>query len=141
MANVKFLGIGLTQGETQLRPKTAVETTTMELATVTAGKMFVKIEDEDPNKPNLIGMVFNGEEVDARKNEKRFGTNTDDGTGIYAFDVPMRFVEVAEKPVTFTIEFMAGRIEDGQFIIEEVSEVYNLTVTQDAAKPGDYVPD
>jgi len=141
MVNMIVRGIGLSQQEAQLRPLPEVETTTMELVGTTNGKLFVKIDDVDPNEPNAIGLIFNGEQVDIRENETYMGTDTTDGSGAYAFDVPMRFVEGAPKPVKFTMAFILGTIEDEEMIIDEITEDYILTITQDEAKPGTYVED
>lgn len=139
--NFKILGIGLTEQEAQLRPEKELETTTMELVGLTNGKLFLKIEDLNPNIPNAIGLIFNGVQVDIRENETYMGTDTADGTGTYPFDVPMRFVEGAPKPAKFTIEFLTGTMENEEFVIDEVVGPFFLTITQDDAKPGTYVED
>lgn len=141
MVNFKIVGINLTAADTQVDPVETVETTTMELVGNTNGKMHLKLIDEDPETPNVIGLLFNGEWVDIRNNEKYMGTNTNDGNGVYAFDIPMRFIHEAPKPATYKIEFLAGIMENEKFTIEDTFGPFFLVVLQDDALPGEYVED
>lgn len=141
MTNFTIEGIGLTAAETQVRPVDEVKTTTMELVGTTNGKMHLKLSDVDPDTPNVIGMLFNGKQIDIRKNETYMSTNTDNGTGVYAFDIPMRFIHEVPKPATYSIQFLIGHMNGEEFIQEDISDVYLLEVIQDDALPGTYESD
>ena len=135
MVNFTIQGIGLSTEEARLKPKTALSTTAPELAGKTAGKIFVAIKDFDPNTPNAFSMIFNGKQTKIKDNETFIQTNTatQPATGFktYAVDIPMRFIDNAKKPITFTIQFELGHIADKKFIPEATSATYTLTITGD----------
>jgi len=114
-------------------PQKDLTMTKMALVGNTAGKLFLALDDVDPATPNAIGMLFNGQQVAIRKNEKFMSTDTADETEgrtkAYAFDVPMRFIE-EPFPKTFIIQFILGHMEGEKFIEETRSESFTLTITE-----------
>ena len=116
-------------------PQSDLTMTKMALVGNSNGKLFLALDDVDPTTPNAIGLLFNGQQVPIRKNEKFMSTNTADKTEgrtkAYAFDIPMRFVE-EPFPKTFTIQFLLGTIKDEQFIEESKSDIYTLTITEES---------
>ena len=112
-------------------PQKDLTMTKMALVGNANGKLFLALDDVDPNTPNAIGLLFNGQQVAVKQNEKYMSTNTEDQTGgrykAYAFDIPMRFIE---GPATHTIQFLLGTIKDEQFIEESKSDIYTLTITE-----------
>ena len=112
-------------------PQSDLTMTKMALVGNTAGKLFLALDDVDPNTPNAIGMLFNGNQVAIRKNEKFMSTDTADETEgrtkAYAFDIPMRFIE---GPATHTIQFLLGTMQNEQFIEESKSDIYTLTIVE-----------
>ena len=140
--NFKFAGISTTDVDA---PVEKITTTTTELVGNSNGKLFVAITDLDPNVPNVIGLIFNGDIVKVRKNETYMGTDTADvgtkGYKLYAFDVPMRYIHEVPKPATYTIQFVGGVMTNERFTEEIKSPVYILEVISDEPRVGDYVPD
>ena len=129
--NFEIVGIGPSTQEATLRPKKDLTMKKIELVGNTAGKLFLSLQDFNPNTPNIMGMLFNGKQVAIRKNENFMGTDTADQTEgrykAYAFDVPMRFIE---GPATHTIQFILGHMKGEEFIQEATSESFTLTITE-----------
>ena len=129
--NFEIIGIGPSTQEATLRPKKDLTMKKIELVGNTAGKLFLSLQDFNPDVPNVMGMLFNGKQVAIRKNENFMGTDTADQTEgrykAYAFDVPMRFIE---GPATHTIQFILGHMEGEKFIEETRSESFTLTISE-----------
>ena len=129
--NFEIIGIGPSTQEATLRPKKDLTMKKIELVGNTAGKLFLSLQDFNPDVPNIMGMLFNGKQVAIRKNENFMGTDTADQTEgrykAYAFDVPMRFIE---GPATHTIQFILGHMEGETFIEEARSETFTLTIIE-----------
>src|SRR5574343_1484170 len=131
--NFEIVGIGPSTQEATLRPKKDLTMKKIELVGNSNGKLFLSLQDFNPDVPNIIGMLFNGKQVAIRKNENFMGTDTADQTEgrykAYAFDVPMRFIE-PPFPATFIIQFILGHMEGEKFIEETRSESFTLTITE-----------
>lgn len=115
-------------------PQKDLVMTKMQLIGNANGKLFMAVRDFDPNTPNVMGMMFEGQQVAIRKNEKFMGTNTVDAEGdrtkAYAFDIPMRFLEDVPFPKTYTFHFILGHMEGKKFIEETRSESFTLTINE-----------
>jgi hypothetical protein len=145
MTNFKVIGIGVNTESTRFDPKGVISTTTAELAGQTAGKLFVAITDDDPNKPNAFGLIFDGQQVEVMQNEKYMQTNTvskpKKGYKTYAFEVPMRVISAAQKPSAHSIQFMLGTMVEEKFIPDGESAIFKLVVTSDDIVAGEITPE
>ncbi|MCK9592335.1 MAG: hypothetical protein M0Q91_10055 [Methanoregula sp.] len=135
MANFRVVGIGKTTQEARLNPAESISITTAELAGQSTGQLFVAIEDNDSTIPNGMGLRVNEKTVCIKDNERWIQTNTvqppKTGYPVLPFDFPMRLLTGVEKPVTFTLVFDAGVIENEQFLKYGESKEFYLTVTGD----------
>lgn len=132
--NFEIAGIALTAEDAALRPSTNVTTTKIELASRSVGKMFLALTDNDPDTPNVMGLIFNGEQVPIRKNERFMGTNSTQPVAEgrykpYPFDIPMRFLEDITGPTDFTIQFLLGTTVNGDITVTGTSPEFTLTIT------------
>lgn len=139
MTNFEIVGIAtnLEDGTIKTKPGKGPQTdlvmTKMALVGNTNGKLVLSIVDYDPETPNVMRMMFNGQNVAIRKNEPFMGTNTADQTEgrfkAYYFDIPMRFIE-PPFPATYTIQFALGHMSGEAFIEESKSNTFTLTITE-----------
>jgi hypothetical protein len=137
LENFNVIGIGRDVSEARITPKRKLEITTHELSSLTNGKLFVAIKDDDPNVPNALALRVSGMGVNIRNHEKWVQTNSaqppeyEDEFAVIPFDFPMRFVDGVQKPQTYSIVFEAGIIEKEKFIKYGESVEMFLVITSD----------
>ena len=135
MKNFEILGIGINTEQARFKPKPKLETTTVELAGHSNGKLFVAIKDNNPDVPNALALKVNGFGFAIRENQSWMQTNSeqkpDSGNTTLAFDFPMRLVDGVKKPATYKIQFIKGYIENEQFVEDGTFNEYTLIITQD----------
>jgi len=135
MSNFEVMGIGLNTSQARFDPKSELETTAPELAGNTNGKIFVAIKDNNPTIPNALKLLVNGMEVAIKDNEKWIQMNTvqppESGYSVLPIDFPMRFIDGVAKPLTYSIIFVMGVIENERFLEDDESDEYYLTITSD----------
>lgn len=130
IGKAKIAGIGLTEEDAELRYSATIKTSKMELAALSAGKLFCGLEIIKQGSVAL-GLFINGEEYKWDGYKKHGGKNLIKPVGeieAESFELPMRIIEAKKE---YQIIIRTGYFDNEQPVWTDASE-FTLIITSES---------